>query len=655
MFDAIATMFWKWLNHHDVTRDGAPDTADGFEVIEIGATSDMSVNIAGKIVTCVSKIGSGAYGEVYAMSDDTVGKHYISRGRRTATAAVCAAGSATTMGVPRDGLREIAILKGLAGRYVVSMRGVVYQGGELWCMMERATGGSLRDYLNDRHPDDAMKMRLVHQMFMGIAYVHSRNVIHRDIKPENLLVFCDATADVSSVCLKLADFGSALVHGAPNPSVNVPRTDPVTTMWYAAPEIIFGMVNLHTFAMDVWAAGLVACELSLSVLPLFKGSKDTRDVAFKICRILGVPTAANGLMPTYTSPSHPSSHHRAIIEPGWSDIAMHPHAHPATSDRCPSWAVGVLRASLVLEPTGRATAIACAKMCETLASGPSRAPCPRTPKISRPQNVGDDGSGSMRVDVGASMICGSRRRRIVDMMFETCIYARRCGSRREFHAAVKLYDRMRSMGAIGKTTVGPPSSDDERRDALCAAACSSIASKLCDGRGIGPEWCSVVRECLADDDRKDKGVAVAARVPLGVARYNLMASEVIDEETRILDALDWDVWDVTVLDVGVSDGVDYRFYCFLLDMIVASIDTCTNVPHDIAAVAMFIEETRRVNRNAVRMFHARLMSLLEEGIRVVDASVPPGSMMHRVYSNMCGPAAVDFRVGVDLDRIRWMV
>ena len=43
-------------------------------------------------------------------------------------------------------------------------------------------------------------------MFLGLARVHSNNVIHRDLKPENILMFCD---DLMNGVAKLADFGLA--------------------------------------------------------------------------------------------------------------------------------------------------------------------------------------------------------------------------------------------------------------------------------------------------------------------------------------------------------------------------------------------------------------------------------------------------------------
>ena len=46
---------------------------------------------------------------------------------------------------------------------------------------------------------------LLLQLALGLAYIHSKELIHRDIKPENVLIHIDSTGD--KITLKWAYFG----------------------------------------------------------------------------------------------------------------------------------------------------------------------------------------------------------------------------------------------------------------------------------------------------------------------------------------------------------------------------------------------------------------------------------------------------------------
>jgi glycogen synthase kinase 3 beta len=75
----------------------------------------------------------------------------------------------------------------------------------------------------------------IYQLFRSLAYIHSQGICHRDIKPQNLLL------DPATGILKLCDFGSAkiLVENEPNVSY-------ICSIYYRAPELIFGATNYTT-------------------------------------------------------------------------------------------------------------------------------------------------------------------------------------------------------------------------------------------------------------------------------------------------------------------------------------------------------------------------------------------------------------------------
>jgi cyclin-dependent kinase 12/13 len=84
---------------------------------------------------------------------------------------------------------------------------------------------------------------IMHQILLGLDYLHINNVIHRDIKGANILLNNRGE-------IKIADFGLARPH---LPNSNQLYTNRVVTLWYRAPEILLGMLFLTKEAKNMIA------------------------------------------------------------------------------------------------------------------------------------------------------------------------------------------------------------------------------------------------------------------------------------------------------------------------------------------------------------------------------------------------------------------
>lgn len=178
--------------------------------------------------------------------------------------------SATTLtssiwkeGFPVTALREINVLLALSHENIVSVKEMVVGDGldKVFMVMEffecdlktalcqASTGGPLAQ---------SELKGILQQILSGIAHMHSHWYMHRDLKPSNILVKMSSSAGGHNDGgrIALADFGLARRFHDPA----IAMTLPVVTLWYRAPELLFGETKYGP-SIDMWSVGCIMGEL----------------------------------------------------------------------------------------------------------------------------------------------------------------------------------------------------------------------------------------------------------------------------------------------------------------------------------------------------------------------------------------------------------
>lgn len=117
--------------------------------------------------------------------------------------------------------------------------------------------------------DLRVKVQVLRECLMALAYMHRLGVIHRDLKPDNILVCRDGS-------IKIADFGCSKVVGDFATLMNSSSNDHFSMMGlqgtplYMAPEILFAdsIENVvYSNASDIYSLGILANEMMDGKMP----------------------------------------------------------------------------------------------------------------------------------------------------------------------------------------------------------------------------------------------------------------------------------------------------------------------------------------------------------------------------------------------------
>lgn len=220
----------------------------------------------------LNRVGEGTYGIVYRARDTTSNKIVALKKVRSDN---------EKDGISISSMREISLLLNIRHQNVVELKEVVVgqRLDSIFLVMEYCEQdlASLLDNMMKPFSEAEVKC-ITMQLLNGLKFLHESFIVHRDLKVSNLLM-------TDKGILKIADFGLARTHGLPATNMT-PR---VVTLWYRAPELLFGS-KTHGAGIDMWATGCILAEL-LAHKPLFPG-KSEMEMIEMIIEMLGSPSEA---------------------------------------------------------------------------------------------------------------------------------------------------------------------------------------------------------------------------------------------------------------------------------------------------------------------------------------------------------------------------
>lgn len=179
-------------------------------------------------------------------------------------------------GLSMDAIREIKLLQELDHPNIMKVEDIFNHESNINIVMDFCTVDLehiVKCDLALQPPDIKQFMRMI---FLSMHECHSNWILHRDIKPSNFLLGRNGQ-------LRLADFGLAKIYGSPDRELS----HQACTLWYRAPELLFGARSYGTGA-DIWSCGCVFAEL-LARKPFFQGHNELSQLSL-IFAALGTPT-----------------------------------------------------------------------------------------------------------------------------------------------------------------------------------------------------------------------------------------------------------------------------------------------------------------------------------------------------------------------------
>lgn len=203
-------------------------------------------------------LGRGISSVVRRCIDKETGKEYAAK-----IIDIGAAGEGEVNTITESTKQEISILREVKGHpFIIELHDVFESDAFIFLVFELCRNGELFDYLTSVVTISEKKTRyIMRQIFEGIEFIHSHNIVHRDMKPENILLD-------DSLNVKITDFGFAR-----HLPVGGKLMELCGTPGYLAPETLkcnmFDNAPGYSKEVDIWACGVIMFTLLVGCPPFW--------------------------------------------------------------------------------------------------------------------------------------------------------------------------------------------------------------------------------------------------------------------------------------------------------------------------------------------------------------------------------------------------
>ncbi|KAG3243392.1 hypothetical protein PI124_g11793 [Phytophthora idaei] len=149
---------------------------------------------------------------------------------------------------PKDKMRfqrEAKLWSKLRHSNIVPFYGANFTTEPFFIVSEFAENGTLNDYLAKGNVGLKAKWQLMHQVAVGLSYLHRKNIIHGDLKGDNIVLSKQGVAMLTG--FSFLDSGSCSV---------LAMRDRLGALQWRAPEFIAILAERPTFASDIFSLGM---------------------------------------------------------------------------------------------------------------------------------------------------------------------------------------------------------------------------------------------------------------------------------------------------------------------------------------------------------------------------------------------------------------
>ena len=226
--------------------------------VQLNALIEENKCLPTKKYKVMQKLGDGAYGTVYLatnlMTKQKVAMKKIDKVKDN---------EIDDMEIKN----EIDILRKLDHPNIVKIIEFYSASKAYYIITDYCSCGELYNQIKFQYNEYQLSV-LFYQVFSGLYYLHSKNIVHRDLKLENILISemeLDKKTNKKYFWIKIIDFGTAKIF-----EKNKNEKTVIGSSYYIAPEVLQKNYNEKC---DTWSAGVILYMLIVGRAP-FDGKND---------------------------------------------------------------------------------------------------------------------------------------------------------------------------------------------------------------------------------------------------------------------------------------------------------------------------------------------------------------------------------------------